>query len=123
MRARGRTLIRRALVGLGLGSRLFYAAVTIHAAIYQHQAKARLEQVLSAKVETAHVETAHVETVRPLVQGELIGRVDVPRLQLAAAIAEGDDDATLGKAVGHLPDTALPWHSNGNVALAAHRDG
>ena len=26
-------------------------------------------------------------------------------------------------AVGHLPDTPLPWHRRGNVALAAHRDG
>ena len=60
---------------------------------------------------------------KPLVHGELIGRVDVPRLKLSAAVAEGDDDKTLGKAVGHLPDTPLPWHQRGNVALAAHRDG
>ena len=33
----------------------------------------------------------------------------------------GDDDATLSKAVGHLPDTPLPW-SGGNTALAGHRD-
>ena len=26
-------------------------------------------------------------------------------------------------AVGHLPDTPLPWQRRGNVALAAHRDG
>ena len=55
--------------------------------------------------------------------GEIIGRVDIPRLKLSAAVAEGDDDKTLGKAVGHLPDTPLPWHRRGNVALAAHRDG
>ena len=55
--------------------------------------------------------------------GELIGRVDIPRLKLSAAVAEGDDDKTLGKAVGHLPDTPLPWQRRGNVGLAAHRDG
>ena len=38
-------------------------------------------------------------------------------------MAEGDDEKTLGKAVGHLPDTPLPWQRHGNVALAAHRDG
>jgi hypothetical protein len=38
-------------------------------------------------------------------------------------VAEGDDNATLGKAVGHLPDTPLPWLRRGNVGLAAHRDG
>jgi sortase A len=36
-------------------------------------------------------------------------------------VAEGDDDATLGLAVGHLPDTPLPWEP-GNAALAGHRD-
>jgi sortase A len=63
------------------------------------------------------------DVARPLVEGELIGRVDIPRLKLSAAVAEGDDNATLGKAVGHLPDTPLPWHRRGNVGLAAHRDG
>ena len=60
---------------------------------------------------------------KPPAVGELIGRVDIPRLKLSAAVAEGDDDKTLGKAVGHLPDTPLPWQREGNVGLAAHRDG
>ena len=59
----------------------------------------------------------------PLALGSVIGRVDVPRLNLSAAIAEGDDESTLDKAVGHLPDTALPWQDAGNAAFAAHRDG
>jgi sortase A len=36
-------------------------------------------------------------------------------------VAEGDDDSTLSIAIGHLPDTPLPWE-DGNSALAAHRD-
>ena len=51
----------------------------------------------------------------------LIGSLDIPRLGLSAVIAEGDDDATLKVAIGHLPDTPLPWHE-GNSALAGHRD-
>ncbi len=50
-----------------------------------------------------------------------IGRISVPRLHLRAMIEEGDDDATLRHAVGHIPGTALPG-SAGNVAVAAHRD-
>jgi sortase A len=34
---------------------------------------------------------------------------------------EGDDEQTLNVAVGHLPDTPLPWQE-GNAALAGHRD-
>ncbi len=64
------------------------------------------------------------QTVSRLLQtGEIIGRVDIPRLNLSAAVAEGDDEKTLKNAVGHLPDTPLPWDRRGNVALAAHRDG
>jgi LPXTG-site transpeptidase (sortase) family protein len=36
-------------------------------------------------------------------------------------VVEGDDDSVLDWAIGHLPDTPLPWHI-GNSALAAHRD-
>ncbi len=50
-----------------------------------------------------------------------IGRISVPRLHLRAMIEEGDDDATLAHAVGHVPGTALPGAA-GNVAMAAHRD-
>jgi sortase A len=63
------------------------------------------------------------EVSKPLAPGELIGRVDIPRLGLSAAVAEGDDDKTLSKAAGHLPDTPLPWRLQGNVGVAAHRDG
>ena len=48
--------------------------------------------------------------------------LDVPRLQLSTPVIEGDDDRTLKRAVGHLPDTPMPWKS-GNSAIAGHRDG
>ena len=40
---------------------------------------------------------------------------------VSAAVVHGDTDALLKNAIGHLPDTPLPWHG-GNSALAAHRD-
>lgn len=49
------------------------------------------------------------------------GLLEIPRIGLSAAFAEGDDDGTLRKAIGHLPDTPLPWHI-GNAAFAGHRD-
>src|SRR5437867_13169442 len=39
----------------------------------------------------------------------LVGRLEIPRLHLSVAVMEGDDDGTLKRAVGHLPDTPLPW--------------
>ena len=54
--------------------------------------------------------------------GELpIGRLEIPRLGVSVIVMEGDDDATLARAVGHVPGTALPWEK-GNLVLAGHRD-
>lgn len=56
---------------------------------------------------------------RPL--GRLIGRLEIPRLGLSAIVADGTGNATLERAIGHLPSTARPGEP-GNCALAGHRD-
>ena len=50
-----------------------------------------------------------------------IGRIEIPRLQLSVMTREGADAATLRRAVGHVPSTALPGET-GNAAFAGHRD-
>jgi sortase A len=125
MRARpglARVWLDRALIAFGLACMIFYGIVSLQAALYQREAQAEIARMGSAKRPPDDL-LKMPDVTRPLVPGELIGRVDVPRLKLSAAVAEGDDDATLGRAVGHLPDTPLPWQQRGNVALAAHRDG
>ena len=54
-------------------------------------------------------------------EGTMLGRVEVPRLGLSAIVREGVEAGTLRRAVGHVPETALPGE-HGNMALAAHRD-
>ncbi|MEQ1947749.1 MAG: class D sortase [Bryobacteraceae bacterium] len=51
----------------------------------------------------------------------LIGKIEIPRVNVSAVVREGVDDYTLGRAVGHVPGTAFPG-KEGNLALAAHRD-
>ena len=51
----------------------------------------------------------------------LIGRIDIPRLEVHTIVAEGADPLILQRAVGHVPKSALPGEG-GNVVLAAHRD-
>jgi sortase A len=58
--------------------------------------------------------------VRPA-PGALLGRIEVPRLQLSAMVREGVDADTLSRAVGHVPSTSLAG-DRGNFAIAAHRD-
>jgi sortase A len=67
------------------------------------------------------------QKLQPMPQGKppapssVIGRLEIPRLDLTAMVREGADGKTLHRAVGHIPGTALPGYA-GNVALAGHRD-
>jgi sortase A len=51
----------------------------------------------------------------------LIGRIEIPRLQLSVVVVEGVDTTALRRAVGHIPGTTMPGEA-GNVGLAGHRD-
>ena len=53
--------------------------------------------------------------------GEVVGRIEIPRLNLSTFVFEGDDDDQLERGAGHLPGSALPGN-RGNTVLAAHRD-
>jgi sortase A len=54
-------------------------------------------------------------------RGDLIGRIEIPRLQISTIIFEGTDGSILRDGAGHLSGSALP-DQEGNVVLAAHRD-
>jgi sortase A len=51
----------------------------------------------------------------------LIGRIEIQRLGMSIVVAEGTDEPTLRRAVGHIAGTALPGQA-GNIGIAAHRD-
>lgn len=51
--------------------------------------------------------------------GDLLGRIEIPRLDISAVVFEGTDDAQLRRGVGHYPGGDL---GSGNTVLAAHRD-
>jgi sortase A len=60
-------------------------------------------------------------SVGPPAHQAMIGRLEIPRLNLSVMVREGADEGTLSRAVGHIPGTALPGNV-GNVGLAGHRD-
>jgi sortase A len=53
--------------------------------------------------------------------GSVLGRLEIPRLDLATPILEGTEASSLQYGVGHIAGTAFPG-SPGNVGLAGHRD-
>jgi sortase A len=54
-------------------------------------------------------------------EGDLVGLLAVPRLNLVVPVREGTSESTLLQGAGHVTGTARPGRA-GNVALAAHRD-
>ena len=99
------------LLGIGLGCLGVYAYETVEARRFQAEQTAVFERDAKAERPVADVRT-----------GSLIGMLDVPRLELSTPVIQGDDTRTLKRAVGHLPDTPMPW-DEGNSAIAGHRDG
>ena len=63
-----------------------------------------------------------VALTRAMPMGGVIGEIEMPRVGLKAIVVQGDSAKLLNRAVGHLPNSALPGEA-GNVALAAHSDG
>lgn len=52
---------------------------------------------------------------------DVVGWIEVPRLNISTAVVEGDDALALRLGAGHIPGTPLPG-ADGNVGIAAHRD-
>jgi sortase A len=50
-----------------------------------------------------------------------LGRIEIPRIGVAAIVKEGGDEKTLSRAVGLIPGSSRPGDV-GNVVLAGHRD-
>ena len=98
------------LLGIGIGCLGTYGLETVDARRFQFGLTAAFARAAGEP---------NASSVRA---GALVGMLDVPRLALSTPVVEGDDDGTLERAAGHLPDTPLPWQS-GNSAIAAHRDG
>jgi sortase A len=84
-----------------------YVVADAHA--YQALEKTRFENV------------SRNDVLHPVTEGGVIGEMDVPRLGIQTMVVQGDSAKILRRAVGHMPETPLPWES-GNVALAGHRD-
>lgn len=87
---------------------------------------------VSTPLPRAGVVTAatNVSTSRPLLPAlttffsrdpQVIGRLEAPGIGLSVMVRDGVDDATLRRAAGHVPSTALPGEA-GNFVVLGHRD-
>jgi LPXTG-site transpeptidase (sortase) family protein len=96
------------------------AGAYLERCFYQAAENRRLEEALRSNgARTVTVPVPRQETRRAA--GSLVGRLEIPRLQLSAIVLEGSDSRTLSRGVGRIPETANPGQ-NGNVVLSGHRD-
>ena len=117
-RRRGLLWLERVLLVVAIVSLGYYSFVSAETYLYQLYENRELEAILASAPNRAPVETAR--RPRPA-RGEMIGRVEIPRLNVSVVVRAGSDARTLQLAVGHIPGTALPGEP-GNVGLAGHRD-
>jgi sortase A len=111
-----RILLVVAIVSLG-----YYTYVSAETYLYQAYENRELNAILaSGPAHTTPPAAAAGLRPRPA-NGEVIGRVEIPRLAVSVVVRAGSDARTLQLAVGHIPGTALPGEG-GNVGLAGHRD-
>jgi sortase A len=110
-----------ALVFIALGSAClgWYAYQALNRTFFQEQQRAEMDR--EVRTPPSNGPASAGEDISSVVPNGVIGQLEIPKVHLSVIVMEGDDDATLKKAVGHLPDTPLPW-SNGNSAFAGHRD-
>jgi sortase A len=98
----------------GIAGLAYAGYVFVEARYYQAREQAVFEESLVKIVSRS--EAPHL-----VIEGGVIGEMEVPRLGLKVIVVQGDSPSILQRAVGHLPGSALPGDA-GNVALAGHRD-
>lgn len=109
--------IERALFVIAVALLTYYGLERLTTFYEQRAASRELEDVRMAVNATPPAETKRPAPVRSAV----IGRIELPRVGISAMVREGDDNAVLRRAVGHIPQTPLPGEP-GNAGLAGHRD-
>jgi sortase A len=79
---------------------------------YFHQQE--LESMLNIERPTEHPHVTVEPKRRTLQEGDLFGRIEIPRLNMSVMVMEGVSDRTLRLGAGHIPGTPL--------GIAGHRD-
>jgi len=100
---------------------LSYLALTLfHAKLYQEAANRALAAQTQAEGQHNASLIASLAAAPPK-EGDVLGRIEIPRLGMMVAILQGTTSKTLQLGVGHIQGTALLGEP-GNIGIAGHRD-
>jgi sortase A len=103
-------LISRLLLYIGIACLAAYGYFTVQA----HWQQSALEEELYHPLPPSKAVQSCPAPRRHLKEGDLFGRLEIPRLNLSVMVMEGDGDRILRLGAGHVPGTVM--------AIAAHRD-
>ena len=107
---------RRILMLTGVLALAYVALTLFNARLFQNAANHTLEQQIRAEEQHA------ASPSRPAVkEGDVLGKIVIPRLGFSVAVLQGTTSKTLLLGVGHIEGTALPGEA-GNIGIAGHRD-
>jgi len=106
--------VGQALIAIGILTLVYAASVWVHAEAYQAYQQHAFDHSLAEM---------RADDRRPATPGinAVIGRLDIPSVNLSVMVLEGAGESELRLGAGHIPGTALPGEA-GNVGIAGHRD-
>ena len=107
---------RNILLVSGILALSYVVFTLVSARIYQKNAVLALDKQIQA-------EEQHkiVQPVLAIKEGDVLGRIEIPRIGVSVAVLQGTTWRTLRLGVGHIKGTALPGEP-GNIGIAGHRD-
>jgi len=121
---RTRWLLRRTrylffIIGiLALG---YVGFTLLDARLYQVSAKRALETQIVENQIQVEKEPAVIQPKPAVKKGDVLGRMDIPRLGVSVAVLQGTSSRVLRLGAGHIEGTPLPGEA-GNSGIAGHRD-
>jgi len=105
-------MISKLLLLIGIICLGLYGFFTVQAHYRQKELEQELYRPLKPKIVTTAPPVS--PPARILKEGDLFGRLEIPRLNMSVMVMEGDQDKILRLGAGHVPGTPL--------AIAGHRD-
>lgn len=94
-----------------------YAGVSVTYAQIAHQYR-------SSALDAARADAVNgrgIERAADLREGDVMARLEIPRIGISVMVLHGTEESTLALGAGHVPATPSPG-GDGNLVIAAHRD-
>ena len=92
---------------LGLLFMTLWSRSTLEALAFQSESSGQLDAAVRERTSPSHAEskaaTASGDGTQAVRRGDVLGRIEIPRLGIKAIVAEGSVLRTPGQAVGHAP--------------------